>query len=48
MKATVTGAGIVSASPLPYTERERILWHLNREGAHFCKQKPCMNQTEED
>ena len=48
MKATVTHAGIVSAPALPYTERERILWHLNREGIHFCTPKSCVNQSEED
>jgi hypothetical protein len=47
MKARVTDAGIVSAPALPYTEPERISCHLNSEGAHFCRQKPCVNQTEE-
>jgi len=48
MKARVTDAGIVSAPALPYTEPERVSCHLNREGAHFCKQKFCVNQTTEE
>jgi hypothetical protein len=48
MMATVADDGIVSAPALQYTGRERIAWQLNREGAHFCQQKPCVNQTEED
>jgi len=48
MMATVADDGIVSSFALPYTGLERIAWHLNREGANFCLQKPCVNQTEED
>jgi hypothetical protein len=49
MKASITGAGIVSVPALPYTEPERISCHLYREDTHFCKQKSCVNQaTEED
>jgi hypothetical protein len=40
-------AGIVSLAALPYTGRERNASHLNREGAHYCQQKPCVSQTEE-
>ncbi len=48
MNARTTGGGIVSAPALPYTERERISCHFNREGAHLCLQKLCVNQAEED
>jgi hypothetical protein len=48
MKARVTDAGIVSAHALPYTEAEPISCHLNREGAQFCNQKSCVNQTTEE
>jgi hypothetical protein len=49
MKASVTDAGIVSVPALPYTEPERISCHFNREDAHFCRRKSCVNQaTEED
>jgi hypothetical protein len=47
MKFHLNDAGIVSARLLPYTEHEQILWHLNREGAHFCEQNSCVNQAEE-
>ena len=48
MKANSTDARIVSLPALPYTERERISSHFNREGAHLCKQKFSVNQPEED
>ena len=48
MNARTTGGGIVSAPVLPYTEREQISCHFNREGAHLCLQKLCVNQAEED
>lgn len=48
MMAQCNDAGIVSLSALPYTYREHISYHLNREGAHFCKQNSCVNQAEED
>jgi hypothetical protein len=48
MKPKTTDGGIVSAHALPYTERERISCHFNREGAHLCLQKLCVNQAEED
>jgi hypothetical protein len=48
MKPNATDARVVSAPALPYTEREQISRHFNREGAHLCKQKLCVNQAEED
>ena len=48
MKPRPTPSSIVSALALPYTERERISCHFNREGAHLCKQKLCVNQAQED
>jgi hypothetical protein len=45
MKARVTDAGIVSLPTLPYTEPEPVSCYLNREGAHFCNQKSCVNQA---
>jgi hypothetical protein len=48
MKSRVTDTRIVSAPALPYTERERISCYLKREGPQFCRQKSCVNQTEED
>ncbi len=48
MRARITGRGIVSAPRLPYTVRERISCHFNREGAHLCLQTLCVNLAEED
>jgi hypothetical protein len=48
MKARTADGGIVSASVLPYTVRERISCDFNREGAHLCLQTLCVNLAEED
>jgi hypothetical protein len=48
MKVSSACPTIVSAPALPYTGREWISWQFNREGAHLCKQKLCVNQAEED
>jgi len=48
MKVRPAGTTIVSHPTLAYTGRERISCHFNREGAHLCKLKFCVNQPEED
>jgi len=48
MNPNAADARIVSAPALPYTERERISWHFNREGAYLCIQKLYANQAEKD